>query len=158
MSKNHSREIITMRTQHKTPDDKKRAQAQAQRRIDANRRDELAARRNMFSHFRMWTVCPGKACMRARACRGDVERCLRERWHPLVPPRLKVLLQKTSALMANGMSPREAAAAAEADIARHDAAAAAQAPAPVPAAPASQPIKMPPRIRKSPPGPRVRLL
>src|SRR6185437_10853563 len=106
------REIITMRTQHKTPDDKLRAQAQAQRQIDANRREEQAARRNLFSHFRMWTVCPGKACMRARACRGDVERCLRERWHPLVPPRLKVLLQKASAFMANGMSPREAAAAA----------------------------------------------
>ena len=154
---------MTMPTQHQTPDDKQRAQvqaqAEAQRRNDANRRQELAARRNMFSHFGMWTVCPGKACMRARACRGDVERCLNERWHPLVPPRLKILLQKASALMANGMSPREAVAAAEADIARHDAAAAAaRASTPVPAAPASQPVNMPPRIRKSPPGPRVRSL
>jgi hypothetical protein len=150
------RGIMSMQSQYKAADDKLRAQAEAQRQNEVRRHERDDARRRMFSQFRMWEFCPAKGCARARACRGDVERCLNERWHPLVPSDLKAYLQKSTALMAQGWSAQDAAKAAEVDIARHEAAA--HAPAPVMPEPAPQPLNVPPRIGKSPRGPRVRSL
>jgi len=147
-----------MRTRHKTPEDEQRAREEAQREIEANRRQEHEAQRKLFSVFKMWKVCPAKACMRGRACRGDVERCVHERWQPLVPPELKAYLQKSFALMAQGWSAKDADAAVTAELARHEAAAAARARAPKPAPPVPEPIKMPPRVRKRTLGPRIRSL
>jgi hypothetical protein len=70
--------------------------------------DDNAPRRAMFTGFGMWTICPDKRCIRARACRGDVEECLEERWHVVVPANIKALVQKTFALIADGVPPVEA--------------------------------------------------
>jgi hypothetical protein len=112
----------------------------------------------MFTAFQLWTVCPDKRCARAKACSGDVEVCLRQRWFVHVSEETRAMLGKTLQLMRNGMPAHEAVAAAQADItqrkklaaefdARH---------AEKPAAPA-QPAPAP--IRRSAPvghGPRVR--
>jgi hypothetical protein len=100
----------------------RREQFERQRADNDRMRDE--ARRKMFTHFRMWTVCPDKRCLRAQACAGNVEECLNERWRPVVPAELKTLLQKSLALMADGCTPQEAVAAAQAEMKRHAEAAA----------------------------------
>jgi hypothetical protein len=112
----------------------------------------------MFSHFRLWTVCPDKRCARAKACSGDVEACLLKRWRVYISDETRALLSKAFQLMRDGMPAREAAAAAQADIAQHkkliaelDARQASTPAAPAPPAPAP--------IRRSAPvghGPRVR--
>jgi hypothetical protein len=78
-------------------------------------RQTKQARRALFTAFRLWTVCPSKMCGRHKACRGDANRCLQERWQPLAPPEVKALLQKAFAKRAGGMTPREAVAAAAAE-------------------------------------------
>jgi len=76
-----------------------------------------APRRALFTALWLWRVCPSALCRRQKACRGDTNRCLEERWHPLVPPELKALVQKTLANEAAGMTLQEAAAAAQASLA-----------------------------------------
>jgi hypothetical protein len=123
-----------------------------------------SARRNLFSHFRMWTVCPDARCKRAQACAGNVERCMNERWHPLVPAEIKSLLQKQFAYLGEGHAPRDAVRLAAEDMERHRQASArvdALYPqgARTPAA-AEAPSPQPPSIlRRAPPpqrGPRIR--
>ena len=116
------------------------------------------ARRHMFTHFRLWTVCPDKRCKRAQACSGDTEVCVRQRWHVYISDETRALLTKTFQLVKDGMPVREAVTAAQADIARRkklaaafDAPAAEKPPAPM------QPA--PPPVRRSAPvhhGPRIR--
>ena len=140
-------------------------QAEAQRMIDERARQTKQARRALFTAFRLWTACPSKMCGRHKACRGDADRCLRERWHPLAPPELKALLQKIFANTAGGMTLREAIAAAQTSMAayrRQDEAELAEKPNSfVPADAGTQALPPPPRIRRQPPpriGPRVRQL
>ena len=120
----------------------------------AHERDSM--RRELFTAYRLWTVCPDKRCKRARSCRGDTEVCMRQRWHVYVSDETRALLTKTSQLMKDGMPAREAVAAAQADIARRKKLAAElDAPsASTPPAPAA-----PPPVRRSAPvrhGPRIR--
>ena len=93
--------------------------AAAQRRFDENARAEAQAQRALFSAVRLWRICPAKLCRRQKACRGDVARCLRERWRPVVPPEFKALLQKIFAAQRDGMTLPEAIAAAQANMAAH---------------------------------------
>jgi hypothetical protein len=140
------------------PQAKKRQREEFERaRADADRtRDQ--ARRKLFTHFRLWTVCPDKRCARAKACSGDVGACMKERWRVCISDETRTLLSKTFQLLNDGVPPREAVAAARADIARRkklvaefEARAASTPAAPAPTAP--------PPIRRSAPlvrGPRVR--
>jgi len=139
-----------------SPQAKKRQREEFERERAEQTRALEEARRHMFSHFGMWTICPDKRCIRARACNGDVEICLRERWHVHISDETRALLGKTFDLMRDGMSPHEAVAAAQADVARRKrlAAAADAHHAEKPAAPAA-----PAPIRRSAPvghSPRVR--
>jgi hypothetical protein len=101
--------------------------------FDDRARQTKQARRALFTAFRLWTVCPSRMCGRHKACRGDADRCLRERWQPLAPPELKATLQKIFANQAGGMTLHEAIAAARTSMAayrRPDEAAPAEKPKP----------------------------
>lgn len=121
----------------------------------ARARDSM--RRQLFTAYRLWTVCPDKRCKRARACSGDTELCVRQRWHVYVSDETRALLTKTFELVSDGMPAREAVAAAQADIVRRQQLAAefdARRQAEKPAAPVA-----PAPIRRSAPvhhGPRIR--
>jgi hypothetical protein len=149
------------RRQAETPneDEAKHAREEAQRQNDERARAQEAQRRRLLSHFRMWTICPGKACGRARACRGDVQRCMSERWHVVIPAETKALLHKASEMMADGVPAKEAVRLATEDIARHKAAAEAYAQRETERAP--PPLPDPPvvvrrsRSSRGFPGPRI---
>jgi hypothetical protein len=140
-------------------EEKKREQdeAAAERAEDERLREK--AGRKLFTAYRLWKVCSDKRCKRAQACGGDVDVCLRERWQPLVSPREKARLQKAIEFHAQGLSPREAATAAAADIAPYDASLARaeqmsrRAPEPSPA-----PVTLAPRPPQPERGPRIRTL
>jgi hypothetical protein len=119
----------------------------------------------MFTRFKMWTICPDKRCKRAQACAGNVERCLTERWHPVVPAEWKALLGKFFALAADGFTTQEAAAAAIADMKRHigaekrlDQLYPQGVRTPLPAPPAPQPAAAPSPAPERHRGPRIRSL
>jgi len=148
-----------------TPEAKRAARLEFQRQRAQEARLLAEARSEVFTHLRLWTVCPEKRCLRARACAGDAERCARERWHPLVPREIKALLLKTFALMEDGYSHAEAARSAREEMRRHreaaarlDALDAQDARATAKPAAAPPPASAPPR--RSPPydGPRIRFL
>ena len=142
-------------------EEKKREQDEAAAERAENERPREKAGRKLFTAYRLWKVCSDKRCKRAQACAGDVDVCLRERWQPLVSPREKARLQKAVEFHAQGLSPREAAAAAAADIARYDASLARaeqmshRAPEP---APSPAPVNLAPRPPRPEPGPRIRSL
>ena len=119
--------------------------------------DREAARRRLFTAFRLWTVCPDKRCVRAKACRGDVDVCLHARWFVLVSAETRAMLGKALQLMHDGLSVHEAVAAVQADMAQREESAAAfdalhaekqAAPAPATAAPIrrSAPVGRSPRL------------
>jgi len=152
-----------------TPEAKRAARLEFQRQRAEEARLLAQARREVYTRLLLWTVCPDRRCLRARACAGDAERCTRERWHPLVPREMKALLLKTFALMEDGYSHAEASRMAAEEMQRHREAAArldaleaqsTPAPAPQAAAPASLPAPPPAPPRSSPPydGPRIRSL
>jgi hypothetical protein len=85
----------------------------------------LEARRRMFTLAGMWRICPDKRCARACACRGDLDTCLIERWHVVVPPEVKALLYKAIRFRSAGASPAEAMRLAEEEMEKHRAALAA---------------------------------
>jgi len=121
------------------------------------------ARRHMFSHFKLWTVCPDRRCKRAQSCRGDVEQCLNQRWHPLVPQDLKAFVHKALGYQADGHSALEAARLAQDDMQRHIEAAKRVdekypqgVRTPVPAAAPPAPAPAPPRVEPPWRGPRIR--
>ncbi len=141
-----------------SPEAKKRKREEFERERAKSERERDNARRKMFTIFKLWTVCPDKRCARAKACSGDVETCLRERWRVYVSDETRALLSKTFQLIRDGMPAHEAVAAAQADIAQRKKLAAEfdVRPASTPAVPA-QPAPAP--IRRSAPvgrGPRVR--
>jgi len=102
-----------------SPEEEQQRRAAYQRELDEDNRRRNEARRKMFTVLKMWKACPDKRCVRAHACRGDVERCLRERWRPIVPPDLKASIGRMFEYLRNGLSPQEAATRAAEDMARH---------------------------------------
>ncbi len=139
-----------------SPQAKKRKREQFERERAETERQRDNARRRLFTAFKLWTVCPDKRCTRAQACSGDVEVCLRERWRVHVSDETRAFLSKAFELMRDGLSPREAAAAAQADIAQRKILA-----AELEARPAAQPMAPAPpspirRVAPAGPGPRVR--
>ncbi len=119
-------------------------------------------RRKLCTHLLFWQFCGDRRCKRARACAGDVEACFKVFW-PAVPEELKNQIRQTVIFLKDGMTPREASAAAaeyveqrmriaEANAAREAAEREAPPPEPEPA-----PIKV---TRAHPPvrfaGPRIR--
>lgn len=142
-------------------EEKKREQDEAIAQRAEDERERKQARRKLFTAYRLWNICSDKRCQRAHACAGNVDVCVRDRWQPLVPAREKALLQKIMELSAQGLPPREAIAAANADMARYDASLARVAEmshrAPEPAR-SPAPVKLAPRPPRPQPGPRVRAL
>ena len=147
--------------------ERRRKREEFERERAESARTLAAARRNMFSHFKLWTVCPDRRCKRAQSCRGDVEQCLNQRWHPLVPQDLKTFVHKALGYQNDGHSPLEAVRLAQDDMTRHREAAArvdAKYPqgvrTPVPAQPAAPapppPPPAPPRVEPPWRGPRIR--
>ncbi len=64
-------------------------------------RDE--GRRKMFTTYLLWTICPHKACQRAKACVGDdTEECRRERWRVAVPDEVRAEFAKVCELVSEG--------------------------------------------------------
>lgn len=70
--------------------------------------DPFADYRFLLNSIGLWRICPGKRCRRARACRGDVLQCLRDRWHGVMPDEIKGLAQQTALLMDDGVPVHEA--------------------------------------------------
>jgi len=97
----------------------KARQAEWQRQREEDARALSGTRRKLYTAFGIWKVCPAKLCQRQRACRGDAERCMIERWHPLAPPDLKAFLGKVFDGVRDGLEWQEAIAAAEASMAEH---------------------------------------
>ena len=101
-----------------SPEAKKRKREQFERERALSERARDNARRKLFTAFRLWMACPDKRCARAKACSGDVESCLRERWRVHISDETRAMLSKTLQLMRDGLSAHEAVAAAQADIAQ----------------------------------------
>ncbi len=78
----------------------KREQWERERALAMRERDR--ARRKLFTAFMMWTICPHKQCIRARACTGDTEECRVQRWRKAVPDEIRTELFKTLELMSRG--------------------------------------------------------
>jgi hypothetical protein len=73
--------------------------------------------------LKFFIVCGKPRCRREHACCGDPHACFRRHW-AIVPDEFKARLRLVLKFHQNGMSPREAACAAEAEYARQTAAAA----------------------------------
>jgi len=69
-------------------------------------RDET--RREMFTLFKIWTICPHKNCERARACAVDTEECRRERWRHVVTDEIRFTIPRMAELSREGHPAREA--------------------------------------------------
>jgi hypothetical protein len=78
-------------------------------------RDE--GRRELFTAFLLWTICPHKACQRAKACVGDdTEECRRERWREAVPDEVRAEFAKVCELVSEGYDVPEAYRLAREDM------------------------------------------
>ena len=95
-------------------DDRTPEQKRWQARHDA---EQTAAFRLSCTLFRFWRVCTRKGCSRAKACNGDPHACFAQ-WWPHVPEEAKIALRAKIEALHAGRTPREAAAAATAEIAR----------------------------------------
>jgi len=142
-------------------DEKKRAQQEAQRQIEANRHAERERRRGLCDLLTFWKFCADARCKRARRCAGDVERCFNLFW-PQVPDDIKNEIRHAIKLRSQGVPPQQAADEAhefvaqrkrieQAALARE--AARRSAPPPVPTEPPRVTRNAPPGHRR---GPRVR--
>lgn len=98
-------------------DEKKRTQQEAQRQIEANRREERERRRELCTFLTFWQFCADPRCKRARACAGDVERCFNRFW-PHVPEDTKNVIRHATQLVRDGMPPAQAAIEAKAYVAQ----------------------------------------
>jgi hypothetical protein len=159
-------ELAHMTRRNRTDDEAESPEAKKRKRVEfeharaESERVRDSARRKMLTIYGLWTVCHDKRCARAKACSGDVETCLRERWRVYISDETRALLSKALQLMNDGLSPHEAVAAVEVDIAQRKKLAAEfdARQAEKQAAPA-QPAPAPAPIRRSAPvghGPRVR--
>ena len=88
--------------------EKKCAQQEAQRQIEANRREERERRRGLCDLLRFSRFCADLRCKRARRCAGDVERCFNFFW-PLVPDDVKNEIRHAIKLRSEGVPPQQAA-------------------------------------------------
>ena len=79
----------------------------------------LKARRRLFGSLGIWQICPEKPCTRARACRGDIHICTRERWPIAVPEDFKAFLFKAIRFRLEGANPADAVRLAEEDMEKH---------------------------------------
>lgn len=68
--------------------------------------------------FRFWSHCERKSCRRARACRGNADRCF-DRFWPLVPGDMKVWFRDALRARQAGLSPRDACARADEAVAQY---------------------------------------
>ena len=73
-------------------------------------------RRGVCTHFLFWTVCRPR-CQRAKSCMGDPKACF-ERWWPHVPADMKNWFRFSLKALDAGMTPQQAGAHAEAEVAR----------------------------------------
>jgi len=141
--------------------EKKRAQQEAQRQIEANRREEHERRRGLCDLLRFSRFCADLRCKRARRCAGDVERCFNFFW-PLVPDDTKNEIRHAITLMSEGVPPQQAAAEAREFVAQRKRIEQATLERDAARRPAPPPVQMePPRVTRSAPpgqrcGPRVR--
>ncbi|CAN0514375.1 unnamed protein product, partial [Phaeothamnion confervicola] len=101
-----------------TPEQEAERRAAAMRAIEEDRRALESSRRKMFTAFEMWKFCPDRRCIRQRRCAGDVERCLNERWRPLIPPEGKAFISKVLKRVADGMPMAQAIAATDVEMAQ----------------------------------------
>ena len=82
--------------------------------------EQDAARRRLHNFLSFWRVCGEKRCKRGKGCRGDVSACA-ARHFPLVPDDTKAWLFKAFEGMRGGLSPQEAADAANKHVAEFNA-------------------------------------
>ena len=147
---------------NETEAEKKARQEEALRENAERRVAEQRSRRVLFTHFQLWRVCRDKRCMRAHACRGDLDRCTSDRWHVYIPDDVRITLGKALALSRDGMTWPDAVKAAGRDMAERAAydkqAAARRAAAALEPAPPSQPDVMAQRAQPRPALPRIRSL
>jgi hypothetical protein len=137
---------------------RKREQWEREHANDARELEE--SRRELFTAFKMWAVCPEKVCARAKACRGNVLECLRVRWREHVPDEMRALLSKSIDLYRQGMPWPEAVTTAYNDMEKHAAAMdeyAARRAAEAASPPAAQPPAAEPSAPANP-GPRIRTI
>ena len=107
-----------------TPETKRRRREEFERQRAENARSLAEARHKVFTAYHLWLVCRDKRCMRARACVGDTDRCLYERWHVVIRQETKIWLHKVMGLLLEGYSNEDALRIANEDIRRHREAAA----------------------------------
>lgn len=105
-----------------SPEARRRAREEFERQRAENDRMRDEARRDTFTFFKMWLICPDKRCIRTRSCAGDLEECLYARWRNVIPPEFRALMQKSLTLLKEGYSAHDAVRLAQEDMARHDAA------------------------------------
>jgi hypothetical protein len=92
-----------------------RAQLQWQDKID---REREAAARAQCKLLRVWRACRKKPCRRAHSCKGNMEECFDLHWRAL-PEEARVWLRAGIKARIEGLSPNQAAEAADAEVARH---------------------------------------
>jgi hypothetical protein len=106
-----------LKTKHsRHPDKTTAAQKEAQAKRDADP-DPTTLRRFLCTQFKFWHVCTRKACRRALKCSGDPHACF-ALWWPHVPEEIKILYRAGIKARCAGLSPREAARVATAEVAR----------------------------------------
>ena len=106
-----------MKTKHsRHPDKTTTAQKEAQAKRDADP-DPTTLRRFLCTQFKFWHVCTRKACRRALKCSGDPHACFALYW-PHVPEQIKILYRAGIKARCAGLSPREAARVAIAEVVR----------------------------------------
>src|SRR5438132_1505126 len=77
--------------------------------------DPTTLRRFLCTQFKFWHVCTRKACRRALKCSGDPPACF-ALWWPHVPEEIKILYRAGIKARCAGLSPREAARVATAEV------------------------------------------
>jgi hypothetical protein len=108
---------------------------------------DTAVRAGICNALKFWLRCHDRRCRRQRACSGDPHACFRRHW-ALYSEEEKVWLRAGIKARVQGLSPQDAALAANAELARHLALMEKHAPQPAPAPPPKQPGDgTPPRVR-----------
>jgi len=105
-----------LKTKHSRHPDKTTAAQKAQAKRDADP-DPTTLRRFLCTQFKFWHVCTRKACRRALKCSGDPHACFALYW-PHVPEQIKILYRAGIKARCAGLSPREAARVAIAEVVR----------------------------------------
>ena len=91
--------------------EKKRRQEEFMREQETHDRHRREGRRQIGTFLRFPKFCGDRRCKRARACAGNVDACFMQFW-PAVPENIKNQIRQTVIFLNEGMTPREASAAA----------------------------------------------